>query len=99
MSELLILDFPGVGEADYAKVNVELSVDSNTGAGDWPPGLISHTAGVSDGHLYVVEVWESHEAQAEFMGSRLGAAIAAGGIAAEPRVTWSHVVGHLNPGM
>lgn len=100
MTELLILDFDGLDEADYLKVNSELGMDAETGAGDWPAGLISHLSGVSDaGHGYVVEVWESQQAQADFMSSRLGAALAASGVSAVPRVTWSRVIGHQNPGL
>ena len=100
MAELLILDFDGVDEADYLKVNRELGLDAGTGAGDWPAGLITHVAGVSDaGHGYVIEVWESQQAQADFMSSRLGAAMAAGGVSAVPQVTWARVMGHHNPGL
>jgi hypothetical protein len=100
MTELLILDFEGVDEADYARVNSELGLDPVSGAGDWPAGLISHVAGVSDaGHGYVIEVWESQRAQADFMNSRLGAAMAQGGISAVPQVTWARVMGHHNPGL
>lgn len=99
MAELLILNFDGVDEADYAKVNAELGLDPHTGAGDWPAGLISHITGMSDGHGYVIEVWESQQAQADFMNSRLGAAMGAGGITAVPEVTWAHVIGHHNPGL
>jgi hypothetical protein len=97
MPELLILDFPGVTEAEYRNVNAQLGVDQDTGAGEWPPGIVSHTAGATDGHFYVVEVWESREAQAAFMHGRLGAALAADGIAVEPAVTWARVVGHQTP--
>jgi hypothetical protein len=47
----------------------------------------------------VVEVWESQQAQADFMGSRLGAAMAAAGITAVPQMTWARVMGHRNPGL
>jgi hypothetical protein len=100
MAELLILDFEGLDEADYVKVNSELGLDPGTGAGDWPAGLITHVAGVSDaGHGYVIEVWESQQAQADFMTSRLGAAMAEGGVSAVPQVTWARVMGHHNPGL
>jgi hypothetical protein len=100
MAELLILDFDGLDEADYRKVNSELGIDPDTGDGDWPAGLISHAAGVSDaGRAYVVEVWESQQHQTDFMSSRLGAALAGGGVTAVPGVTWAHVVGHQNPGL
>ena len=100
MAELLILEFDGVDENDYARVNAQLGLDVDTGAGDWPAGLVSHLAGLTDGgRAYVVEVWESQEAQAEFMESRLDAAMAAGGVTATPSVTWARLIGHQNPGL
>jgi hypothetical protein len=100
MPDLLILEFDGVDEANYRKVNTELGLDAETGAGDWPAGLISHLAGANDdGGAYVIEVWQSQEAQAQFMHSRLGAAMAAGGITAAPKVTWARLIGHQNPGL
>lgn len=99
MSELLVLEFDGLDETDYAKVNAELGIDPETGAGDWPAGLVSHTAGLADdGRAYVIEVWESRQAQAEFMENRLAGALAASGVTATPNVTWGHVVGHASPG-
>jgi hypothetical protein len=100
MAELLMLEFDGLDETDYAEVNAQLGLDPKTGAGDWPAGLISHLAGVEEGgSAYVIEVWESQEAQAAFMQSRLGAALAAGGVSATPKVTWARLVGHQNPGL
>jgi hypothetical protein len=100
MPELVILDFEGLDEADYVKVNSELGLDPGTGDGDWPAGLITHVAGVSDaGHGYVVEVWESQQAQTDFMTSRLGAAMAEGGVSSVPQVTWARVIGHHHPGL
>ena len=98
MAELLILDLEGVDEPHYREVNKLLGLDPDTGAGDWPDGLITHVAGVSDaGHGYVIEVWDSQQSQANFMNSRLGAAMAEGGISGEPRVTWARVMAHHNP--
>ena len=100
MAELLILEVDGVDETDYAKVNAQLGLDPDTGSGDWPAGLITHVASLTDGgKTYVVEVWESQEAQADFMQSRLGAAMAAGGVTATPKATWARVIGHQNPGL
>jgi hypothetical protein len=100
MAELLVLEFDNVDEATYTRVNAELGLDPHTGAGAWPEGLVSHVAGVTDdGHVYVVEVWESQQAQADFMESRLGPALGAGGISSAPRVAWSRVMGHHNPGL
>jgi hypothetical protein len=100
MAELLVLEFDGVDETDYANVSAQLGVDPQTGAGEWPPGLITHLAGMKDGgSAYVIEVWESQEAQAEFMQSRLGPAMAAGGVTATPTVTWARLLAHQNPGL
>jgi hypothetical protein len=100
MAELLVLEFDGVGETDYANVSAQLGRDPKTGAGEWPAGLISHLAGLKEnGGAYVIEVWESQEAQAEFMQSRLGPAMAAVGVTAAPKVTWARLVGHQNPGL
>jgi hypothetical protein len=100
MAELLMLEFEGLDEKDYANVNAQLGLDPKTGAGDWPAGLVTHLAGLGeDGNAYVIEVWESQEAQADFMHSRLGPALAAGGVTAVPKVTWAGLLGHQNPGL
>jgi hypothetical protein len=100
MAELLVLEFDGLDEKDYAAVNAQLGLDPKTGAGDWPAGLITHVAGVADsGSALVIEVWESRQAQIDFMESRLGAALAAGGVTATPKVTWARLLGHQNPGL
>jgi hypothetical protein len=99
MADAVILEFTGIGETEYNAVNAKLGIDPKTGAGDWPAGLQTHFGGSSDeGTFVVVEVWESREAQAEFMHSRLGAALAAGGITSEPKVTWVSLLAHHTPG-
>ena len=97
MSELLILEFENVGEADYNAVNADLGIDPGTGEGDWPAGLHTHTAGTTAGGLIVIEVWESQEDQDEFMKSRLGAALHKAGLPDPKRVEWSKVKGHHAP--
>jgi len=72
-AELLITEIDGIGEAEYDQVNAELGVDTN-GGGDWPDGLISHTAATTERGLIVIEIWESREAQEAEM-PKLGAAI------------------------
>lgn len=76
MAEGLVLKFAGIGEAEYDAVNAKLDFDPKTGEGDWPPGLLHHAAGASDGGLVVTEIWESRQDQGNFMASQLGPALA-----------------------
>ena len=90
MSAGLILRFPSsVGVADYDAVSRRIGWDPRTGQGDWPTGLLSHAAGASDEGWIVTEVWDSKDAQAAFMGARLGPAL---GGQPEPVVLWFDVV-------
>jgi hypothetical protein len=99
MPEALILEFSGVSEADYAAVNKQLGIDMETGRGDWPSGLLSHATGMADGStLVVTEVWSSQADQNAFMTSRLGAALAAGGVSARPSVHWIPLLAYHTPG-
>ena len=41
MPEALILEFAGLGEAEYEAVNRNLGIDMHTGRGDWPDGILS----------------------------------------------------------
>ncbi len=51
-------------------MNAQLGLDPKTGAGEWPADFITHLAGVKEGGgACVIEVWESQQAQAEFVGS------------------------------
>jgi hypothetical protein len=99
MPEALILEFTGVGEAEYTAVNKHLGIDMQTGQGDWPAGLLSHAAGqADDGTFIVAEVWSSRAAQDAFMTARLGEALAAGGVTAPPRVRWVPLLAYHLPG-
>ena len=99
MPEGLILEFSDIGQREYAAVNAKLGIDMGTGAGDWPDGLLVHTAGPKDDGGWVVsEVWSTREAQGAFMESRLGAALAAGGVTSAPEITWVSLVAYLTPG-
>jgi hypothetical protein len=90
MAAGLILQFPAsVGEQEYDAVNSRLQFDPKTGAGDWPAGLQSHSAGASGEGWVVTEIWESKEAQAAFMESRLGPALSS---LPQPQVLWFDVV-------
>ena len=99
MAELLILEFEGIGKDEYDAVNGKLGLDMQTGEGDWPEGLLVHTAGTDEGGNFVVsEVWSSREAQADFMQKRLGEALAAGGVTSQPTVRWIPLIALQNLG-
>ena len=100
MAAAVILEFEGVTTKEYDAVNTALGIDMSTGEGDWPDGLVSHSAGLNEaGHLTVMEVWDTPEHQGRFMEERLGEALAKGGITEPPSsVTWIELVAHHNPG-
>ena len=100
MAAGVILEFEGITQKEYDAVNAALGIDPTTGEGDWPDGLISHSGGLnSEGHLVVMEVWDSPEHQARFMEGRLGEALAKGGVTSPPvSVTWIELFAHHNPG-
>lgn len=98
MAEALVLEFEGVGRAEYDAVNGKLGVDMTTGEGDWPEGLLMHAAGTSERGTFVVnEIWSSRDAHDAFMESRLGEALAAGGITTPPTVTWVSLISLHHP--
>ena len=93
----LILEFEGVTESQYDAVNQKLGLDPKRGTGDWPAGLVSHTAGLDDGTLIVIEVWDTQEQQAHFMETRLGGALQEVGVPAPSRIAWVDVVANHQP--
>ena len=100
MAAGLILEFEGVTLKDYKAVNARLGIDSATGEGDWPDGLVSHSAGLNeDGHLVVMEVWDTPDHQARFMEGRLAEALGKGGVTDGPSsITWIELEAHHTPG-
>ena len=58
----------GVDLETYDKVGAELGEET-------PPGAIFHVAGVSEGKLRIIEVWESEEDYRRFRDERLAAAV------------------------
>jgi hypothetical protein len=98
MAVELILKFDGIGRDVYEAVNARLGIDMNSGAGDWPAGLLSHAGGLAEnGNLVVTEVWESREDQGRFMQDRLGRALAEGGVTAQPAITWIDLIAYHTP--
>ncbi len=94
----LIIEFEGVDQSHYDAVNAKLGIDMGTGKGDWPAGLLQHTAGhTDDGKFAVLELWDTPEHQAAFMESRLGPALAEVGLPEPTRISWIEVVAHHNP--
>jgi hypothetical protein len=90
MTAGLILQFQsGVGEQEYDAVNSRLGLDPRTGEGDWPSGLLSHSAGPAGDGWVVTEIWDSKDSQAAFMKNRLGPALAD---LPQPNVLWYEVV-------
>jgi len=100
MASELILEFEGVTAKEYYAVNKELGIDPDSGEGNWPDGLVAHSAGLNDaGHLVVIEVWDTPEHQARFMEDRLGEVLAKGGVTGPPSsVTWIELLSHRHLG-
>jgi len=89
----LVLKFAGMSQKEYDAVGAGLNINQEAGTGDWPAGLISHSAGpTDDGNFVVSEVWESRDAQGRFMQDRLGAALTAGGVRTTPDMTWYEAI-------
>jgi hypothetical protein len=98
MADALIFEFNGVDDKQYDAVNEKLHFNPKTGEGDWPKGLKSHVAGTADDGTFVVsEVWESRQAQDEFMSTRLGAALADVGVPAPTRLVWVSLIAYITP--
>jgi len=94
MPHALVYEFEGVTDAHYAAVSRHLGIDPETGAGDWPPGMVSHAAGTADDGTFIVsEVWSSREDQAAWQ-QKLAPALAANGVTIVPRVRWVPLIGY-----
>jgi len=99
MPSALVLTFAdGVTESQYNAVNATLGIDMAAGTGDFPDGLIRHTAGPTPtGGWIVTELWESEEHQGRFMAGRLGEALHKEGLPAPSSVVWFAVVADTTP--
>lgn len=93
----IVLIFDGVTEDDYWAVNKKLGIDPD-GSGDWPVGMVSHSAGPTDTGWLVVEVWNEKSDQERFMAERLGAALGEAAVAAPVQIVDSALVNHQVPG-
>lgn len=99
MADALILEFEGFGLEEYERVNEKLGVDMRSGEGDWPPGLLTHSAASKHGGFLIYEIWASKADQERFMEERLGRAMQAGGVEGPPaRTEWLELQAHHNPG-
>ncbi len=85
MAYAITLVFENVNEDQYWAVNERLGIGRD-GKGDYPKGLTLHAGGPTPTGWVVMEVWESKDAQEQFMASRLGAALGAAGVAAPAQV-------------
>jgi hypothetical protein len=79
MAVMLIGDVPGMDAETYDKVNDAMNFPS-----DLPDGLISHTAGPTDGGFIIVDIWESMDKFESFMENTLMPAMGKVGIEAPP---------------
>ena len=86
MPVLILIELEGATPAQHDEVEELLG----TGPDNPPPGLISHTAAVSDTGLVIADVWESM-GDAERFFETLGPALGQVGVApAEPKVAPVH---------
>src|SRR6476660_5886772 len=89
MADVVVIEFAAPNAVNiYHQVNKILGWDGTPATEHWPAGMISHTAAESGNKLVVVEVWESQEAQAEFMHSQLGPAFAEAQVPDPSRIEW-----------
>ena len=70
MAHVRIQETPADSMDTYDQVNAKMGVDDNP-----PAGMLVHSAGMSDGKMVIVDVWESREAAQRFEEERLMPAI------------------------
>jgi hypothetical protein len=81
VSVCFIMDFPGATLDQYDRV-----IEAMDLGGENAPGGIAHAAGLHEGSLRVIDVWESDEAFQAFAEAKIGPLTAAEGIP-EPEIT------------
>jgi hypothetical protein len=85
MAMCFVMEFAGIGEAEYDAVLEKLGMVPGKIV-ESADGGISHVAGPSERGWVVVDVWESQEHFDRFLANHLGAAMAVSGVP-EPKVT------------
>ena len=81
MAVCLILDAPGMTQAQYEQVRNEVAPGNRL-----PQGALSHVAGSTDSGWCVVTTWESREALDRFFRDKLQQALQRAGITSQPRM-------------
>jgi hypothetical protein len=89
----MLLEWDGVDESQYNRVNEQLALDDNP-----VDGLLLHTAGPKPDGWRVFDVWRSEDHFQRFVDQRLKPAVAQAGIQAEPRPQLSPVYNLFAPG-
>ena len=82
MAVLLQMKWDGVSPEEYDRVVQELGIEENHADG----GML-HLAGLDDGGLRIVDVWESQEAFERFAEARLMPTVQKVGLEGQPDVT------------
>ena len=77
----LILDAPGMTQAQYDQVRNEVAPGNRL-----PQGALSHVAGSTDNGWCVVTTWESREVLDQFFRDKLQQALQRAGITSRPRM-------------
>ena len=62
MAIVVLQDFPGGTTEQYDQISAQLNLGGHS-----PEGNLFHTAGLVDGNLRIVDVWESESALNAFM--------------------------------
>jgi quinol monooxygenase YgiN len=95
MAEAVIVEFRGVDPDLYDRVNAALGIDMEAGTGEYPEGMLHHTAASeAQDQVLVFEVWESQAHQEKFMNERLVPAFQQAGAPQPTRITWMRMLGH-----
>ena len=92
----IVLVFDSVTAEKYWAVNEKLGINSD-GTGDWPDGMVTHSAGPTDSGWMVVEVWESKSDHERFLSGRLGRALGEVGVSEPVQVIASELVNYQTP--